>query len=227
MGEPIREAELGSVVVLLSGGMDSTVLLWWCLSEFDRVEGISINYGQRHRQELEHAHKIAEQAGIEHHAVDLCGLLGVLRGSALTDSIDVPEGHYANESMKATVVPNRNMLLISVAASAAISRELDGVAYAAHAGDHPIYPDCRPEFADAVAACLARCHYKPIRLIRPFIKMDKTEVCRFGAELGAPLENTWSCYRGGDVHCGRCGTCVERREAFSLAGVLDPTEYKA
>ena len=127
--------------------------------------------------------------------------------------------------MKSTVVPNRNMIMLSLAAARAIAVGADGVAYAAHSGDHAIYPDCRPEFADAVAAALRICHYTPIELERPFVDMTKADIVRLGAELGVDFSKTWSCYKGGEKHCGKCGTCVERREAFRLAGVPDPTEY--
>jgi 7-cyano-7-deazaguanine synthase len=154
-------------------------------------------------------------------------LNNLLGGSALTDpSISLPEGHYAEDSMKATVVPNRNMILLSLAAGHAISLQFDTVAYAAHAGDHTIYPDCRPEFATAMDEALKLCDWNTVSLYRPFVQLSKHDLVRKGNELGVPFEKTWSCYAGNDKHCGKCGTCVERKEAFELVGLLDPTEYK-
>lgn len=213
------------VLCLLSGGMDSTVLLWWAKENHEHVEVVSFNYGQRHVLELTRASVIAEKAGVEHHRVNM-PQVGHMLGSALTDpSVAVPHGHYEDESMRSTVVPNRNMIMLSIAAGVAISRDLDGLAYAAHSGDHAVYPDCRPEFGNAIRNCLMHCHYQPLRLWTPFVDYTKAEVCSAGAALGAPLELTWSCYEGGALHCGLCGTCVERKEAFELAEVEDLTGY--
>jgi 7-cyano-7-deazaguanine synthase len=155
-------------------------------------------------------------------------LAALLGGSSLTDnSISLPLGHYAEESMKSTVVPNRNMILLSLAAGHAISLKFDTVAYAAHAGDHTIYPDCRPEFADAMENALSKADWNKINLHRPFVKMNKSDLVKLGIELGVPFEKTWSCYAGGKLHCGKCGTCVERKEAFELIGLSDPTKYKS
>ncbi|MCB1120019.1 MAG: 7-cyano-7-deazaguanine synthase, partial [Verrucomicrobiae bacterium] len=137
----------------------------------------------------------------------------------------VPHGHYEEENMKSTVVPNRNMILLSVATGWAVSLKADCVSYAAHAGDHAIYPDCREEFADALDKTMRLADWQEIYLNRPFVSWTKADIVRRGAELNVPFEKTWSCYEGGDQHCGRCGTCIERREAFHLAGVADPTEY--
>ena len=165
--------------------------------------------------------------GLPHTILKLPMLAELLGGSALTDSsIPLPEGHYAEESMKATVVPNRNMILLSLAAGHAISLQFNTVAYAAHAGDHTIYPDCRPEFADALDRTLKLADWSEISLHRPFVKWSKEDLVRRGNELAVPFEKTWSCYAGGEFHCGKCGTCVERKEAFELVGLLDPTEYK-
>jgi 7-cyano-7-deazaguanine synthase len=137
----------------------------------------------------------------------------------------VPEGHYAEESMRLTVVPNRNMLLLAACAAWAVSCRSDAVAYAAHAGDHAVYPDCRPEFVEAVRGVFRLCDYKPLTLYTPFVEWSKADVVREGQVTGAPLHLTYSCYEGGVRHCGKCGTCYERREAFAITGVPDPTEY--
>ena len=217
-----------TTVASFSGGLDSTVLLYHLRSLGHRVLALSIDYGQRHRVELVHAGRIAEALGVEHEVADLRGVTHLLAGSSLSSGeIDVPLGHYTDESMKRTVVPNRNMLLLATAAAWAVSRRADHVAYAAHAGDHTIYPDCRPAFADAMAEAIGLCDWHPVTLLRPCVAMTKADLVRRGAELGVPFELTWSCYRGGAAHCGGCGTCVERREAFALAGVADPTGYEA
>jgi 7-cyano-7-deazaguanine synthase len=127
--------------------------------------------------------------------------------------------------MKATVVPNRNMILLSLAAGHAISIQYDTVAYAAHAGDHTIYPDCRPAFADAMEQALKLADWESISLFRPFVNWSKADLVKRGNEIGVPFEHTWSCYAGGEKHCGKCGTCVERKEAFELVGLSDPTCY--
>ena len=214
-------------VVLFSGGLDSTVLVYDLLNEGADLKLLSIDYGQRHEKELKSSSEIAESLGLEHEILRLPMLNNLLGGSALTDpSISLPEGHYAEDSMKATVVPNRNMILLSLAAGHAISLQFDTVAYAAHAGDHTIYPDCRPEFATAMDEALKLCDWNTVSLYRPFVQLSKHDLVRKGKELGVPFEKTWSCYAGNDKHCGKCGTCVERKEAFELVGLLDPTEYK-
>lgn len=218
----------GGIVVLLSGGMDSATLLYLCKRTFDEVRTISFNYGQRHATELLSARAIADAAKVKGIVVDASHMAEFLRGSSQTDpTVDVPHGHYEDESMRATVVPNRNMILLSMASGAAISWGFPTVGYACHAGDHAIYPDCRPEFTKQMAAAMALCHYDGgIELYTPFETSGKHDVLRVGLDLGVPFELTWSCYEGGDIHCGRCGTCVERREAFELSGIDDPTMYK-
>ena len=208
--------------------MDSTVLLYRLAKDGDELKALSINYGQRHSKEIEYAESICRNLGVEHRVANLESLSELLSGSALTsDDLEVPEGHYAEDNMKATVVPNRNMILLSVAAGWAISSEFDRVAYAAHSGDHAIYPDCRNEFADALDATIRLADWREVSLYRPFVDCAKADLVKLGAELGVPFEKTWSCYKGLDLHCGRCGTCIERREAFHLAGIHDPTYYSA
>ncbi len=187
---------------------------------------LSVNYGQRHAKELVSAAAIAKSLGVHHEVVDLRSIAGLLAGSSLTSpEIPVPIGHYAEETMKATVVPNRNMILLALAAGWAISQKADFIAYAAHSGDHAIYPDCRTEFADAMRHAISIADWHKVDLIRPFVTLTKADIVRRGAELNVPFADTWSCYEGKSLHCGRCGTCIERREAFHLAGVLDPTPY--
>lgn len=205
-------------IVVLSGGMDSTVALATAARTSGDVEALSFHYGQRHERELEAARNIARHYGVRHRIVDIEGLLS---GSALLGHGDVPEGHYADDTMAATVVPGRNLLFASAAIAQA--RPGDALWFGVHAGDHPIYPDCRPEFWHRLTALAADAYDVDIRT--PFIESPKSYIAQQGARLGAPLDLSWSCYQGKDVHCGRCGTCVERAEAFALAKVADPTEY--
>mgnify|MGYP006077320679 CR=1 FL=1 len=213
-------------ILVHSGGMDSTVLLYHLLDAGVEVKALSIDYGQRHKKELVLAKSVCEKLGVEHRIADLTALTPLLAGSSLTsDDIEVPDGHYAEENMKVTVVPNRNMILLAVATGWAVSTKSDTVSYAAHSGDHAIYPDCREEFAAGMNSVMQLADWHVVKLDRPFVAMTKADVAKRGAELGVPFEETWSCYKGLDLHCGRCGTCVERREAFHLAGVIDPTPY--
>ena len=226
----MSEVKQDKVIVSLSGGLDSTVLLYSLVSTrgAQNVKALTVDYGQRHRREIDHARKITDTIGVEHRVVDLSPLRALMWNSALTnDEVDVPKGHYEDESMKQTVVPNRNMLLLSVAAVWAISEGANTIAYAAHAGDDAIYPDCRTVFANAMEGALGLCHSTPIVLERPFVNRRKEDLVTLGRVLGVPFEETWSCYEGGLRHCGLCGTCCERKEAFSVAGVNDRTEYLA
>ena len=214
-------------VVLFSGGLDSTVLASHLLSQGAEVRLLSIDYGQRHAKELAHGEALAKHMNLPRKSLLLPDLGDLLKGSSLTDdSVELPEGHYAEESMKATVVPNRNMILLALAGGYALSSGFDTIAYAAHAGDHFIYPDCRPEFAEAMEKALGLADWNDLSLYRPFVDMTKADLVSLGTELGTPLEMTWSCYAGMDIHCGKCGTCVERKEAFELAKIPDPTKYE-
>ena len=214
-------------LIVYSGGLDSTVLLHKLAAEGRADGALWVDYGQRHAREYECASYNCRKLGVKLDVADLSNLQPLFGENALTSkSTEVPEGNYADENMKTTVVPNRNMILIAIAAARAIAIGTDSVAYAAHSGDHAIYPDCRTEFADALDNVLRLCHYDPIKLERPFVDMTKADIVRLGAKLGVNFAQTWSCYKGGKFHCGKCGTCVERREAFALAGVPDPTVYE-
>lgn len=213
-------------VVVYSGGLDSTVLLAHLRAEGREVHAFTVNYGQRHAREIESAKAVCTHYGVPHRTADLRALQQVFGENSLTDtSMQVAEGHYTEETMKTTVVPNRNMILLAVAAARAIALKADTLAYAAHGGDHAIYPDCRPEFADAMDHAISIADWHRVRLERPLVTWTKAEIVKRGAELGVPFALTWSCYKGGDAHCGRCGTCIERREAFYVAGIADPTVY--
>ncbi len=215
-------------IVVCSGGLDSVTLAHKVAAENQLLGLVSFLYGQRHKKEIDFAKECADRLGVPFLPIDISPLGALLGGSALTDEIAVPDGHYAEESMKLTVVPNRNAIMLTIAYGIAAARGAEAVATAVHGGDHFIYPDCRPGFIQAFQAMqdfamegLAR-----ITLYTPFITATKADIVTAGASLAVPFDKTWSCYRGGEMHCGRCGTCVERIEAFALAGVADPTQYQ-
>jgi 7-cyano-7-deazaguanine synthase len=217
-------------VAVVSGGLDSVTLAHVLAAEGRRLHVVSVDYGQRHRRELDFAIRCAERLGAAHDVIDLRSVGALLSGSALTDaSVEVPDGHYEEASMAATVVPNRNAILLAVAYGVAVARGIATVAVGVHAGDHAVYPDCRPEFVaafDAMERVATEGYAAPgLSLLAPFIGLRKQDIVARGAQLGVPFAQTWSCYRGAAVHCGTCGTCTERIEAFALAGVTDPTDY--
>ena len=219
-----------TAVAVVSGGLDSAVLAHHLRNHGWELRLLSFDYGQRHAKELDCAAVLAAGLGARHDVVDLRSVGRLLTGSALTDgSVDVPDGHYTDESMRATVVANRNAVFVQVAVGVAVAEGAAAVALGIHAGDHAIYPDCRPEFVDAAQhlALVANEGFvvDGFTVLAPFLRWSKADIVRRGAELGVPFADTWSCYRGGDVHCGTCGTCTERREAFDDAGVDDPTKY--
>lgn len=226
-----REASNETAVAIVSGGMDSATLAYLLAEEGYGLRLLAFDYGQRHKKELDYARRCAERLDAAFDLVDIREVGKLLSGSALTDDVDVPHGHYAAENMAVTVVPNRNAIMLSVAYGAAVAEGAALVAAAMHAGDHYVYPDCRPEFTEAFAAMQEKAvegfGHEKLRLYTPFIDSDKAGIVKVGARLGVPYEETWSCYEGGDLHCGLCGTCNERREAFALAGMPDPTRYRA
>jgi 7-cyano-7-deazaguanine synthase len=218
-----------STVAICSGGLDSVTLAYKLAAEAAPNRLVSFDYGQRHRKELAFARRCAQALGVPHDLIDLTAITPFLKGSALTDaaSVEVPDGHYAEESMRITVVPNRNAIMLAIAFGVAAGERATAVAAAFHSGDHFIYPDCRPAFVETFGAMQRRAleDLWEVELRTPFVHMTKADIVRVGAALGVPFAETWSCYRGDELHCGRCGTCVERQEAFHLAGVDDPTAY--
>lgn len=208
-----------STLTLLSGGMDSSTLVPYVQAD----AAVFVDYGQRHVRERESAIDIAAHYGIALYQLDLTAYGASVASALTTPGTEVPHGHYTAENMAVTVVPNRNAVLLSVAAGIAATLGYDAVATAVHAGDHAIYPDCRPEFLSALdAATRLSCG---VSINAPFARWTKAAIAASAVELGVPLELTWSCYEGGEVHCGRCGTCVERAEAIASTGLVDPTTY--
>lgn len=220
----------GKVVAIVSGGLDSVTLAYHLSDQgYDPVL-ISYDYGQRHSKELDFAKLCAQRLNVKHHLVDLKVLTSLMSTSSLTsDDIEVPDGHYAEETMKVTVVPNRNAIMINVATALAVSENYSFVATGVHGGDHFIYPDCRPEFIKSQTETLKLANADFIatefEVLAPFVNISKANIVSIGHAIGVPWLETWSCYKGGDIHCGSCGTCFERREAFELANVSDPTSY--
>jgi 7-cyano-7-deazaguanine synthase len=222
-------------VIVLSGGMDSATALYKVINDPgssapEDVHAVSFDYGQRHVKELAFAAGLCATLGIRNTAIDL----QIPLASALTDpEREIPLGHYAHESMQQTVVPNRNAIMLSVAWGLAVSEGAGQVVAGMHAGDHPIYPDCRPEFVQALEHALRLGNEgfgdPALAFFTPFITRTKADIVREGSAYPRPVpyKQTWSCYQGRELHCGQCGTCVERREAFELAGIPDPTKYES
>lgn len=214
-------------IVICSGGLDSVTLAYRINNEHELMGLLSFDYGQRHKKEIDSAALCAAQLGVRHQIIDIQHIGQSLTGSALTDDLDVPDGHYEEETMRVTVVPNRNAIMLAIAFGIASANGAEAVAAAVHGGDHFIYPDCRPDFINAFQKMQdhALDGYAQIELMAPYVHQSKADIVTDGAKYSVPFETTWSCYKGGEQHCGRCGTCVERREAFDIAGVEDPTIY--
>lgn len=213
------------ITLILSGGMDSTTLLYKALKETDDVEVLSFDYNQRHKKELEYAKKLVKRFNLKHKIIDITSIKQLLEGSSLTDdNMQVPEGHYAEDNMKQTVVPNRNAIMLSIAYAYAISNKSNILYYGAHSGDHFVYPDCRIEFVKAIdlAFYLGNVGFGNVNILAPFSNFTKAEIVKLGLELKTPFEDTWSCYKGNDRPCLKCGTCTERTEAFHLNNIEDP-----
>jgi 7-cyano-7-deazaguanine synthase len=214
-----------SGVIILSGGMDSVTLLHFLVKHRGcRMSAISFDYGQRHAKEIAFAAHHCKELGVEHHIVAL-PFVGLLFSSALLKGGgEVPEGHYQEENMKQTVVPNRNMIMSSVAVGFGQSRGATFLALGVHAGDHAIYPDCREEFVDALRKTVELSDWNPFTIYAPFQRMTKVEILEIGFQLSPPVNygKTWTCYKGLEKACGKCGSCQERGEAFGKIGVEDP-----
>ncbi|MDF1853067.1 MAG: 7-cyano-7-deazaguanine synthase QueC [Verrucomicrobiales bacterium] len=215
------------VVVLVSGGMDSVTALYRAAQEHDVVAGLSFDYGSKHNhREIPFGKMHCDLLGVPHRLVPLPFMNELFESDLLQSGGAIPEGHYEAENMKQTVVPFRNGILLSIAAGFAESVGAEGLVIAAHSGDHAIYPDCREEFMKPMAEAITAGTYADLEVLRPFIHLRKEGIAALGASLGIDFSLTWSCYKGGEIHCGKCGTCVERKEAFEKAGLEDPTEYE-
>jgi 7-cyano-7-deazaguanine synthase len=214
-------------VVIISGGMDSTTLLYDVKSQGYDIYAVSFNYNQRHKLELEMAKLTCEKLNVKHKIIDLKQIGDeLLQGSSLTSSnIDTPHGHYAAENMKLTVVPNRNCIMLSLALGYAFSIEAEDIFYGAHAGDHSVYPDCRPEFLDAMNKVAGLADWKKAEIKAPYLNIDKGDIVKRGLELGVDYSLTYTCYEGNETSCGLCGSCTERIEAFKKANAVDPIKY--
>lgn len=212
-------------VIIVSGGMDSITLLYDHKDEI--ALGISFDYGSNHNaREIPFAMMHCERLGIKHITINLDFMHQYFKSSLLDGAEAIPEGHYADDNMKSTVVPFRNGIMLSIAIGIAESNNLDQVFIANHGGDHTIYPDCRPEFINAIDAAATAGTYNNVKVVAPYTKITKSDIARIGKKLGIDYTETWSCYKGGEVHCGKCGTCVERKEALAEAGIEDKTIYE-
>ncbi|EHJ41111.1 MULTISPECIES: 7-cyano-7-deazaguanine synthase QueC [Prevotellaceae] len=211
--------------IIVSGGMDSITLLYDHKDEI--ALGISFDYGSNHNaREIPFAKMHCERLGIKHITINLDFMHQYFKSSLLDGAEAIPEGHYADDNMKSTVVPFRNGIMLAIAIGIAESNNLDQVFIANHGGDHTIYPDCRPEFINAIDAAATAGTYNNVKVIAPYTKITKSDIARIGKRLGIDYAETWSCYKGGEVHCGKCGTCVERKEALAEAGIEDKTIYE-
>jgi 7-cyano-7-deazaguanine synthase len=206
--------------------MDSVTALHWARREHSVAAAVSFDYGAKHNhREIPFAAEHARELGVRHEVVTLDFVDRLFASDLLKGGGAVPDGHYEAGNMRKTVVPFRNAIMLSITCGVAESAHADGVVIAAHGGDHAIYPDCREDFMRAMGDAMRLGTYAGVKLLRPFIALNKGQIAAKGAELGVDFARTWSCYKGGTKHCGTCGTCVERREAFLQAGIKDPTEY--
>jgi len=214
------------VVVIYSGGMDSFTVLNRALKDGKKVYALSFDYGQRHVKELECAASVCKSLKIDHKIIDISSINQLLAGSSLTDDIEIPEGHYESENMKSTVVPNRNMILLSLAVGYAVSVGAAQVYYGAHSGDHAIYPDCRPEFVQKMNEVCQIANYESVEIFSPYLAVNKAAILADGLDMGLDYSDTWTCYNGRTKACGKCGSCQERLEAFSENKMVDPISYE-
>lgn len=214
-------------VVIYSGGMDSYTVLHRALREGFRVHALSFHYGQRHSRELEVATEVCQTLGVAHQVVDIRAIQSLVGNSALTDATQpMPRADYAEENMKATVVPNRNMILLSLAIGHAVNLEAGVCYYGAHGGDHAIYPDCRPAFVERMNAVAGIANYTPVEIRAPYLHCSKADILAEGVEMGLDYASSWTCYLGETLACGECGSCRERLGAFSALGLRDPLPYR-
>lgn len=214
-------------LIILSGGLDSTTALYWAKSQYNEIEALTFNYGSKHNDiEYSYAKRTCEKLGVKLTRIDLDFINKYFKSDLLKSGGEIPEGYYNEENMKSTVVSFRNGIMLSIAAGFAESNNCDVLVLGNHSGDHAIYPDCRPEFIKGIKEAVYQGTEKHIEVVSPFCNMSKADIVKLGSELGVDFSLTYSCYKGGEKHCGKCGTCTERKEAFGQAGVKDPTEYE-
>ena len=217
----------GKVVVIYSGGMDSFTVLNRAIKDGKQPYALTFDYGQKHVKEIDYAKRVCEKLNVPHKVIDITAINQLLAGSSLTDDIEIPEGHYEEDSMKSTVVPNRNMILLSLAVGYAVSVEASQVYYGAHSGDHAIYPDCRPEFVEKMNDVCQIANYEAVEIHSPYLKVDKGAILADGLSMNLDYGLTWTCYNGREKACGKCGACQERLEAFADNNAIDPLSYEA
>ncbi|MBQ0069258.1 MAG: 7-cyano-7-deazaguanine synthase QueC [Bacteroidales bacterium] len=212
-------------VIVVSGGMDSITMLHEYKDEI--ALAVTFDYGstQNHREQ-QYARLHCERLGIKHIIIPLDFMKKYFKSALLESAEAIPEGNYDDESMKSTVVPFRNGIMLAIACGIAESNDLKRVMIANHAGDHTIYPDCRPAFVNAMSSAMTAGTYEGITVYAPYTGISKTDIARHGKAMGLNYAETYSCYKGGEIHCGECGTCRERIEALHDAGIDDPTIYE-
>lgn len=214
-------------VVIYSGGMDSFTILNKARQQGYELYPLTFNYGQKHDKEVSYAQRVCEELQLPHKVIDITAINQLLQSSSLTsDDKNIPEGHYEDSNMMSTVVPNRNMILLSLAIGYAVDIKATKVFYGAHSGDHAIYPDCRPEFVHAMNAVAQIANYDAVEIVTPYLNTDKIGILRDGLAMQLDYSKTWTCYNGRDKACGKCGSCVERLEAFAENQQTDPLEYE-
>lgn len=213
-------------VVIYSGGMDSYTILNKALRSGKDIYALTFDYGQKHCKEIEYAKAACARINIPHRIIDITAINQLLQSSSLTSDIEIPEGHYEDDNMKSTVVPNRNMILLSLAIGYAVDIGAAEVFYGAHAGDHAIYPDCRPEFVTAMNAVAQIANYQAVSIETPYLNANKDAILKDGLAMGLDYGDTWTCYNGRQHACGKCGSCVERLEAFAANNAKDPLTYE-
>lgn len=223
---PVAADTATTTVVIYSGGMDSFTVLHRALREGLSVHALSFDYGQRHARELDTARQVCASLGLPHQVVDIRAIHGLIDHSALTNPDQaMPQGDYDGDNLRATVVPNRNMILLSLAIAKAVNIGAERVDYGAHGGDHILYPDCRPEFVEAMNHVAGIANFEPVKLHAPYLKVSKADILREGLAMGLDYRHTWTCYEGRELACGVCGSCRERLDAFAANGVTDPLAY--
>lgn len=220
-------ATLGEkAVVIYSGGMDSFTILNRAHKEDLDIYALTFDYGQKHSKEIEFARNVCKELGVAHKVIDITAINQLLQSSSLTSDTDIPEGHYEAANMKSTVVPNRNMILLSLAIGYAVDIGAQKVFYGAHSGDHAIYPDCRPDFVHAMNKVAKLANYEPVDIVTPYLNSSKIDILRDGLSMRLDYAKSWTCYNGREKACGKCGSCVERLEAFEKNNATDPLDYE-